>query len=111
MTTESSGLCSLTCKPCSGSVGRLAETELERYAAEVPRWALIDGHRIERTLEFPGFKSALEFVNRVDELAERGRHHPDIHLAYGKVKVELWTHKVQGISVNDFILAAKIDRI
>lgn len=90
---------------------RLTGSDLEQYLAEVPKWTVIEASRIERTFKFPDFTSALEFVNRVGELAELEQHHPDIHLAYGRVKVELWTHKVNGLSVNDFILAAKIDRI
>ena len=111
MKPETSDLTKLACQPCRGSLPKLTEAEIQKHAAEVPKWAVVDAQRIERTFKFPDFASALEFVNRVGELAEREQHHPDIHLSYGKVRVELWTHKVHGLSVNDFILAAKIDRI
>jgi 4a-hydroxytetrahydrobiopterin dehydratase len=111
MTPEAIQLANMACRACTGSAERLTGPDLTQYAAEVPKWAVVDAQRIERTFKFPDFRSALEFVNRVGELAEREQHHPDIHLSYGKVRVELWTHKVHGLSVNDFILAAKIDRI
>jgi len=111
MANEMTGLTNLKCGPCSGAGGKLAETEVKQYAGQVPLWSVSDGVRIEREFKFADFKAALEFVNRVGELAELEQHHPDIHLAYGKVRVELWTHKVGGLTVNDFILAAKIDRI
>ncbi len=111
MPPEAIQLANMACQACTGSAERLSGSDLERYVAEVPKWSVIEASRIERTFTFADFKSALEFVNRVGELAELAQHHPDIHLAYGKVRVELWTHKVNGLSVNDFILAAKIDRI
>ncbi len=111
MTTETKGLTNRACEPCRGLTEKLTEPELAKYAAEVPQWTVVDGQRIERSFEFSDFRLALEFVNRVGDLAERDQHHPDIHLSYGRVRVELWTHKVHGLSVNDFILAAKIDRL
>lgn len=111
MQPEEIELSKMVCQACSGSEKRLTDSDLEQYLAAVPKWALVEACRIERTFKFSDFKAALEFVNRVGELAEWEQHHPDIHLAYGKVRVELWTHKVDGLSVNDFILAAKIDRI
>ena len=111
MTPESIELADLACQACAGLAVRLTGPGLGKYVAEVPRWSVIEESRIERTFKFPDFRAALEFVNRVGELAERERHHPDVHLSYGKVRVELWTHKVHGLTGNDFILAAKIDRI
>jgi len=111
MTTETLNLTNLACEPCRGSMEKLSGVELAKYAAEVPRWTVINANRIERTFEFPDFRSALDFVSRVGDLAERDQHHPDIHVSYGKVRVELWTHKIHGLSVNDFILAAKIDKL
>ena len=111
MQPEDIELANMACEACSGSEKRLAGEDLEQYLAGVPKWSVIDGVRIEREFKFTDFKAALEFVNHVGELAEWEHHHPDIHLAYGKVRVELWTHKVDGLTVNDFILAAKIDRI
>ena len=110
MTPEAIELANLACEACTGSAERLILTDLEQYAGEVPQWSVIDAVRLERTFEFPDFRAALEFVNRVGDLAERDQHHPDIHLSYGKVRVELFTHKVHGLTRNDFILAAKIDK-
>ena len=73
-------------------------------------WGIEQDNHLTRTLAFPDFKTALDFVNVVGELAEQQAHHPDIHLAWGKVKIELWTHKINGLTESDFILAAKIDR-
>lgn len=111
MTQDTTKLADLECEACSGWKDRLRGPELELYAAEVPHWNVIEARRIERTFRFADFREALEFVNRVGELAERDNHHPDVYLAYGKVRVELYTHKVHGLTPSDFVLAAKIDRI
>jgi 4a-hydroxytetrahydrobiopterin dehydratase len=75
------------------------------------QWQVIDEHHLHREWTLPDFRQALAFVNRIGELAEAEGHHPDIYLAYGKVRVTLWTHKINGLHENDFILAAKIDRL
>jgi 4a-hydroxytetrahydrobiopterin dehydratase len=79
--------------------------------AQVPDWKVINNHHLERQLTFPDFKSALKFVNRVGDLAEQQGHHPDIALSWGKVGISIWTHKIDGLTESDFILAAKIDRL
>jgi len=99
------------CVPCRGGVPPLKGEALQMLAAQVPEWSVIDEHHIERTFTFPDFKSALAFTNRVGELAEEQGHHPDILLAWGKVKVTIWTHKIDGLTESDFILAAKIDEL
>ncbi len=104
-------LASKTCVPCRGGVPPLKGQELTHLSAEVPGWKVIEGHHIARTFKFPDFRQALDFVNRVGELAEEQGHHPDIYLAWGKVEVTTWTHKIDGLTESDFILAAKIDRI
>lgn len=71
----------------------------------------MDGHHIERTWKFPDFRQALAFVNRIGALAEEQGHHPDIFLTWGEVRVKIFTHKIDGLSESDFILAAKIDRL
>jgi len=111
MTPDTVELANLACTACTGSADRLTGAELEHYASEVPHWNVIESNRIERTFRFPDFRQSLDFVNRVGELAETDHHHPDIYLSYGKVRVELFTHKVHGLTRNDFILAAKIDRM
>jgi 4a-hydroxytetrahydrobiopterin dehydratase len=106
-----SDLASKVCVPCRGGVPRLAGRELESLAHQVPEWKVIDGHHISRTFTFPDFRQALAFVNRVGELAESEGHHPDIFLAWGKAVVTTWTHKIDGLTESDFILAAKIDKL
>lgn len=111
--SNTSELASRTCIPCRGGVPALHGKELAAIHLQVPEWKFIDGHvdghRIARTFSFPDFRKALGFVNQVGELAEQQGHHPDILLAWGKVEITLWTHKVNGLTESDFIMAAKID--
>jgi 4a-hydroxytetrahydrobiopterin dehydratase len=100
-----------SCVPCRGGIPPLTSDEIRPFRAEVPEWDVVDDHHIERTFEFPDFARALEFVQRVGALAEDEGHHPDIHLAWGRAGVSIWTHKVDGLTESDFILAAKIDTI
>ncbi len=100
-----------TCVPCRGGVPPLKGKELEALHRVVPQWTVADEHHLLREYKFPDFAKALEFVNRVGALAETQGHHPDIVLAWGKVEVKLWTHKVDGLTESDFIMAAKIDRL
>ena len=100
-----------TCIPCRGGVPPLTAGEIRPLAVEVPGWKVVAGHHIEREFDFPDFRKALDFTNAVGELAEEQGHHPDIHLAWGKVRVRTWTHKIDGLTESDFILAAKIDRL
>jgi 4a-hydroxytetrahydrobiopterin dehydratase len=83
--------------------------ELEALHKEVPQWMVVNEHHITRAYKFPDFVRALEFVNRVGALAEDQGHHPDILLAWGKAEVTMWTHKIDGLTESDFIMAAKID--
>lgn len=99
-----------TCKPCEGGVKPLSGKTLELYLQEIKVWKIIDNH-IEKEFKFKDFKTALDFVNKVGQLAEKEVHHPDIYLSWGKVKITLWTHAIDGLSENDFILAKKIDLI
>lgn len=98
------------CVPCRGGVPPLKGAELRGYAAEVAGWKVVDEHHLERSFTFPDFKSALDFVNRVGAIAEREGHHPDLYLTWGRVDVKTWTHKIDGLTESDFILAAKIDQ-
>lgn len=104
-------LASKKCVPCKGGVPPMKGRELERISKLLPKWNVIKEHHIVRNFSFPDFKQALDFVNRVGEVAEKEGHHPDILLAWGKAEVTLWTHKIDGLSESDFILAAKIDRL
>jgi 4a-hydroxytetrahydrobiopterin dehydratase len=106
-----SELASKTCVPCRGEVPALKGADLHAFTHQLPNWKVIDEHHITRTFTFPDFRTALNFVNRVGELAEEQGHHPDILLAWGKAEVTLWTHKVNGLTESDFIMAAKIDQV
>ncbi len=98
------------CIPCRGGVPPLAGEELASLARELGNgWRVVDGHHLEKEYAFRDFAEALAFTNRVGGLAEEQGHHPDIHLAWGKVGITIWTHKVGGLSRSDFVLAAKID--
>lgn len=102
------------CVPCRGGVPPLDDVQIAPLAAQVPEWNVVevDGvRRLTREFKFPDFRSALDFTVRVGALAEHEDHHPDIHLAWGRVRVEVWTHKIRGLHENDFILAAKTDAL
>jgi 4a-hydroxytetrahydrobiopterin dehydratase len=99
------------CVPCRGDIPPLKGQLLAGFGKLVPEWNVVEEHHIVREFSFPDFLSALTFVNRVGELAELEGHHPDIFLAWGKVQITLWTHKIKGLSESDFIMAAKIDRL
>lgn len=98
------------CVPCTGSVPRLKGNELqELYQKLHTGWKIIEERHLEKEYSFPDFKQALKFTNAIGEVAEKEGHHPDILLAWGRVKVTLWTHKINGLTESDFILAAKCD--
>lgn len=99
------------CIPCQGGIPALKGDELVEFMSQIDGWELVGEHHIEKSFSFPNFKEALDFTNRVGIIAEEENHHPDIYLAWGKVKVSLWTHKIDGLAESDFILAAKIDQI
>ena len=99
------------CVPCRGGVPPLKGKDLENLQQSVPQWNVINEHHITRTFTFPDFRQALDFVNRVGALAEEQGHHPDILLAWGKAETTLWTHKIDGLTESDFVMAAKIDRL
>lgn len=98
------------CIPCKGGVPALHGEELRRLAEQVPGWQVMEEHHLERQFKFPDFAKALVFVNRVGAIAEAEGHHPDLELAWGRVGVKIWTHKIDGLTESDFILAAKIDQ-
>lgn len=101
-----------TCIPCEKGAKPLNGEEIRRLSQELaPDWHVAEEHQLEREFTFDDFRQALDFVNQVGELAEEQGHHPDIYLSYGKVKIQLWTHKINGLHENDFIMAAKIDAL
>lgn len=105
-------LLSKKCIPCSIGAEPLTKDEIIQFHKSLDKeWKVIDYQRLERSYKFKNFKEALDFTNQVGELAEKEGHHPDIYLSWGKVLVKLWTHKINGLHENDFILAAKIDEL
>ncbi len=106
-----SELATLTCVPCQGGVPSLKGKELDALRRKLPGWEVINEHHLHRAYTFPDFKQALAFVNRVGDLAEQQGHHPDILLTWGKTEITIWTHKIDGLTESDFILAAKIDTL
>jgi 4a-hydroxytetrahydrobiopterin dehydratase len=106
-----SELASKTCVPCRGDVPPLKGEELEELSRQVPEWEVVEEHHLRRTFRFKNFREALEFVNRVGELAEEEGHHPDIAFGWGKAEATIFTHKIDGLTESDFILAAKVDRL
>lgn len=102
------------CTACRGGEPSLTDVEIAALRLQVPGWSVTskDGvQRIERTYRFSDFKAAMAFADRVGELAEREGHHPDLHIGWGRVTVETWTHAIGGLHRNDFILAAKADQL
>lgn len=102
------------CEPCRGDVPPLDDAQIRSLSEQAPDWQVIerDGiKRLSREFKFDDFRGALDFTVRVGELAEREDHHPDIHLSYGRVRIEVWTHKIKGLHQNDFIIAAKTDAL
>lgn len=105
-------LASRGCVPCRGGVPALTATEAQALAARTPGWSLAEGaRRLQRSFEFRDFLEAMKFVNRVAEVAEQEGHHPDFAIHWNKVELTLWTHKIGGLHENDFILAAKVNRL
>lgn len=105
-------LASMECVPCRGGVPPLTREEIGPYLRDLGNdWRVVDDHHIEKEYRFEDFRQALDFTTRVGELAEQVGHHPDIELAWGRVKLTLWTHKIDGLFETDFIFAAKADRL
>ena len=112
MSEENCNLSELECKPCQGGVPPLAGDALQTLHDQLGNdWQVIDGHHLEKEYSFKNFVEALAFTNQVGALAEEIFHHPDIFLAWGKVRVTLWTHKIDGLNEADFIFAAKADAL
>jgi len=99
-----------TCVPCKGGVPPLDGPAVEALLAQLDGWRAVDARRLIKMYRFPDFARALAFVDRVGAIAEEQRHHPDIHLAWGNVTIEIWTHKIDGLTESDFVFAAKCDR-
>ncbi|MGM0532691.1 MAG: 4a-hydroxytetrahydrobiopterin dehydratase [Bacteroidota bacterium] len=100
------------CKPCEGGTPPLKSQQITHYLKELDtNWEVIDNSQIQQTYKFKNFREALDFANKVGEIAEEEQHHPDLHVYYGKVIIDLATHAIGGLSENDFIMASKIEDI
>jgi len=100
-----------TCVPCRGGVPPLKGEPLAALQRQLPQWQVVNEHHLTREFKFPDFRQALEFVNRVGAIAEEQGHHPNILLTWGRAEITIWTHKIDGLTESDFILAAKIDQL
>lgn len=100
------------CVPCKGNVPPLKGNAIGALLEELGgSWHVVDEHHLENEFRFKNFREALEFANRVGELAERVNHHPDLHIGWGRVKVTVFTHKIDGLTETDFVFAAKTDEL
>jgi 4a-hydroxytetrahydrobiopterin dehydratase len=99
-----------TCVPCKGGVPPLTATQIAPLLAQVDDWSVHDDKRLSRTYRVKNFAEALALANRVGAIAEDQQHHPDLYVAWGKLRVEVWTHKIDGLTESDFVFAAKCDR-
>jgi 4a-hydroxytetrahydrobiopterin dehydratase len=100
------------CKPCEGGIAPLNQQEVEEYLKQITDgWKIADNDKISKEFLFVNFKQTMDLVNKVADLAEKEGHHPVMHVYYKKVVIELWTHAINGLSENDFILAFKIDKL
>jgi 4a-hydroxytetrahydrobiopterin dehydratase len=98
------------CVPCRGGVPPLTPEHVAVLLAHVEGWKAVENHHLEKRYEFKDFAQALALVNRIGAIAEEQGHHPDLVLAWGRVEVKIWTHKIDGLTESDFILAAKCDQ-
>jgi 4a-hydroxytetrahydrobiopterin dehydratase len=108
----SSDLAGRQCVPCRGGVPPLKGEEIRKLSEQLGgNWTIVDEHHLEKEYRFRDFSEALAFTNRVGAVAEEQGHHPDIYLAWGRVGLKVWTHKVDGLTESDFIFAAKADAV
>jgi len=100
------------CIPCEGGIPPLTEKEVSEFKKQISSgWKVTDNNKISREFLFVNYRHTIDFVNKVADIAEEEGHHPDLHIYYGRAVVELSTHSINGLSENDFILAAKIDKL
>jgi len=100
----------MTCVPCRGGVPPLQGAEITRLLDQLEDgWKVVDEHHLTKSFSFPDFATALAYVNRLGAIAEEQGHHPDLLLRWGSVQMDIWTHKIDGLTESDFILAAKAD--
>ncbi|UCD22976.1 MAG: 4a-hydroxytetrahydrobiopterin dehydratase [Gemmatimonadota bacterium] len=108
----SNELANKQCVPCRGGVPALKGDEIASLLDQLAGgWRVVEEHHLEKEYHFKDFATALAFTNAIAEIAEEQGHHPDIHLTWGKVGLKIWTHKIDGLTESDFILAAKADQV
>jgi 4a-hydroxytetrahydrobiopterin dehydratase len=110
-----SDLAAKQCVPCKGGVAPLRGAALlvlhTQLGGDASGWRVVDEHHLEKDYRFRNFVEALAYVNAVGRLAEEQNHHPDLFLAWGRVRVTIWTHKIDGLTESDFVFAAKCDAL
>lgn len=100
------------CIPCQGGIPPLTEDEIKKYLPQIKDdWQVIDSKKLHKQFTFNNFKEAIDFTNKVAEISEEEGHHPNILINYNNVEIDIWTHKIDGLHENDFILASKIDNL
>jgi len=104
------GLADRQCVPCKGGVAPLTAEQIAPLLAQIDSWTVVENHHLEKQYKLKNFADALALVNRIGAVAEEQNHHPDLFLAWGKVGVKIWTHKINGLTESDFVFAAKCDR-
>lgn len=104
-------LASRECVPCRGGVPPLKGDEIAKLLSQLSGWEVVDEHHLKKVYKLRNFREAQQFVNRVGDLAEEQGHHPDISFGWGRAEITIWTHKIDGLTESDFILAAKIDQL
>ena len=107
----SAALLSQKCIPCNGNTPHLTESGYTALLAQIDGWIVEEGPCILKTYKFRNWKRTIAFVNRIAAIAETEGHHPTLYVSWGQVEVYVWTHAINGLTENDFILAAKIDRL
>ena len=99
------------CVPCRGGVPPIKGDQIRELLGQLTNWEVVQEHHLRKEYRFKNFRDTLDLVNRVGELAERQGHHPDIRFGWGKAEITIWTHKIDGLTESDFVLAAKIDKL
>jgi 4a-hydroxytetrahydrobiopterin dehydratase len=100
------------CKPCEGGIPPLDQKEIEELKIHIKNdWEISDGKKLVKEYSFVNYRHTMDFANKVADLAEEEGHHPVMHVYYGRIVIELWTHAINGLSENDFIMAYKIDKV
>lgn len=111
-TENATQLSKMRCVPCQSGAEPLSSDAIRQFAEQLSEgWQVVESHHLEKNYKFKDFSQALEFVNKVGQLAELQDHHPDIYFGWGRVKLTVYTHKINGLHPNDFIFAAKVDQL